>query len=140
MRKGLKVGVAALLGVAAAVSVVDAGARAATMPSLTGCGPSGVRSLSSLSSAELSEAATGSTLSEDKLRTLSRDKSASIDACGGLVYVDPPATEAPRVRTLGRGVGALASEPLAPVAPLAETFTLESLPGSNHTIYLNFKG
>ncbi|WP_431219476.1 hypothetical protein [Leifsonia xyli] len=141
MRKGLRAGAALLLGLTAAVSLVDAGAGATAMPTLTGCDASESRPLSSLSDEEVKNVAAGSAFSEDKLRELRADETASVDSCGGLVFVEGSSKAGPKVYSLAAPeVGAQAAGPLAPVAPLSETFTLESLPGSNHTIYLNFKG
>jgi len=60
---------------------------------------------------------------------LLEDPSVWLDTRGRVFYVDA-APPAPAVRT---------PVPAAPF-PLAETFALQSKPGSNHTIYLDFNG
>ncbi|MCX6397183.1 MAG: putative Ig domain-containing protein [Propionibacteriales bacterium] len=69
------------------------------------------------------------------------DRSLWLDRCGSAFYVDagPSAGErSAAVGTMGAATAA-AGLPLAGV-PLADTFTLESKPGSARTIYLDFNG
>jgi len=69
------------------------------------------------------------------------DKAVWLDTCGSAYYVDPtpkPTERADAAATMGTATTA-EGLPLAGV-PLADTFTLESKPGSNRTIYLDFDG
>ncbi len=69
------------------------------------------------------------------------DRSVWLDRCGTAFYVDAtpkPTERADAVTTMGAATAA-SSLPLAGV-PLADTFTLESKPGSQRTIYLDFDG
>ncbi|MEZ0578154.1 putative Ig domain-containing protein [Nocardioides sp. MH1] len=78
--------------------------------------------------------ATGECARVDKLpakalRRLSRDRTFHQDECGKGYFVEPAA---PRTTATSAAPGL--------VFPTSETFLLESRPGSQHTIYLNFKG
>lgn len=69
------------------------------------------------------------------------DSSLWLDRCGDAFYVDPtpkPTERTDASTTMGAATAA-AGLPLGGV-PLADTFTLESKPGSNRTIYLDFDG
>lgn len=83
-----------------------------------------------LSDRELASAASVNGMSSAELaETLASDPSAKLMANQRLVYADP----APEARP---------EEPIRPerVAPLDQTFELHSLPGSNHTIFLDVDG
>ncbi len=69
------------------------------------------------------------------------DKAVWLDRCGDAYYVDAGPSAGERADAAGTMGAATAAEglPLAGV-PLADTFTLESKPGSNRTIYLDFDG
>lgn len=130
-RKRRRSAAAALLSLAVTASLL--GAAVSATAAGRDCDSLDIRALNALSTDELKNAVTTTNKSENELRELSADTSASVDGCGSLLYVEPEPEAAP-------GVGALASEPFAPTVPLDKTFTLESLPGSKHTIYLNFRG
>ena len=71
-----------------------------------------------------------------------KDDSIWLDRCVEAFYAEDKATAAEKAAagaTMGAATAAAASLPLAAV-PLADTFTLESKPGSARTIYLDFKG
>lgn len=69
------------------------------------------------------------------------DKSIWLDRCGDAFYVDAGPSAGERAQATAT-MGAQASGAELPFAgvPLTETFTLNSKPGSNRTIYLDFKG
>ena len=72
-------------------------------------------------------------LTERRLSSMAEDEALWLDACGRRFFVEE------------KGPAAIvAAEPAAAQpntgVPLAETFTLESKPGSSRTIYLDFKG
>ena len=82
---------------------------------------------------KLPAAATTNRMSETKLRgILERDPSAWIGQDGQLFYVEP-------AEQLLGPVGTVAGAATASY-PESQTFTLHSLPGSAHTIYLDFDG
>jgi hypothetical protein len=58
------------------------------------------------------------------------DRSLWLDRCGQGFYVEPQ----------GATTAASAPSPATSTVPLADTFTLQSRPGSNRTIYLDFRG
>lgn len=68
------------------------------------------------------------------------DNAVWLDRCGDAFYVDPGAHGESHADEVGSAAATTAEGlPLGGV-PLADTFTLESKPGSNRTIYLDFDG
>lgn len=84
----------------------------------------------------LDEAAARNQMSEAKLQgILAHDPTAWVARNGRLFYVEEAPDEAPAAEA-SQAEAAVA----APPYPLEQTFSLHSLPGSNHTIYLDFDG
>lgn len=94
-------------------------------------GPAAVRELGD----RLPEAARRNAMSPARLRELLiDDRTGWLDTSGRLYYVDPvadPAARRTRTAVAGRA---------AALYPLADTFALNSLPGADHTVFLDFDG
>jgi hypothetical protein len=82
------------------------------------------------------QAARRNGISTTRLTKLATDRSLWLDSCGRRFYVEEK-TPAPGETASAPAVSG--AQPNSTV-PLANTFTLESKPGSNRTIYLDFKG
>lgn len=80
------------------------------------------------------EAARRNGLAQRSLSSAADDKALWLDRCGRRYYVEEKAPQA-----VVAAPGTAAAAPNATV-PLGETFNLQSKPGSNRTIYLDFNG
>ncbi|MBO9523983.1 MAG: hypothetical protein J7518_20805 [Nocardioidaceae bacterium] len=85
----------------------------------------------------LDQAARLNRMSASGLRSvLDRDTSAWLGRDGRLFYIE----EAPTAAEATTAQATTAQASVAPIYPVSQTFALHSLPGSNHTIYLDFDG
>ncbi len=146
LRTTLALGFAGVLTAATGTIVLATGAQAA--PATTPCDkpllakPARASEVASSNpgafrSAEVRNARTVPNLAQ-KAKS---DKTIWLDRCGVAFYVEDgpsPTERADAAATMG-AASASAGLPLAGV-PLADTFTLESRPGSSRTIYLDFDG
>ncbi|QYJ02523.1 hypothetical protein KUV85_09235 [Nocardioides panacisoli] len=112
-----------------------AGARGDTECTTLFAGPTQVARAERRKPAAFAAAARGNPADVAKA---AEDPSAWFDVCGKVYYVEPAADPADIAAADAAQEAAAAAS--GPVAAYADTFTLNSLPGSDHTIYLDFDG
>jgi hypothetical protein len=68
------------------------------------------------------------------------DRTLWLDTCGKAFYVDPAASRGEKQAATATVAGPQATAAATALVPLTDTFTLQSRPGANRTIWLDFKG